>query len=59
VQWPETLEHDVKNEREPERSTCHHVPSPNVAECRRMRIMRIAPMANRLFCRIHWPVKAV
>jgi hypothetical protein len=30
VQRLETLEHDVKNERKPERSTCPHVPSPDV-----------------------------
>ena len=30
VQRSEMLEHDVKNEREPERSTCPHVPSLDV-----------------------------
>jgi hypothetical protein len=60
VQRSETLEHDV-NEREPERSTCPHVPSPTVTAVAalthglRMRIVRIAPNGQASVCLTRGP----
>jgi hypothetical protein len=52
VRWSETLEHDVKNERAPERSTFPSCLFTEVAECHLIRIVQVERMAKHLFRRI-------